>query len=606
MSEKSNVTRRRFLKATGSAASAVAIAGESVAQQTTEQQTTGQGTEQDGGGSDRTLQMINGTMTTLDPIRATDTASGTVIQQMFDSLMNYPNGEIAVTELLAQEYNVSDDQTTYTFNLKQGATFHNGDEVTAQDFVYAWERLAASENSRRSYFILESIGVQHETTQDGSYEPGTLAVEAQDDYTLRMQLSEPFHSTLPMLAYTSFAAVPEGIVGDIQGYDGEMPYDQFATSNPIGAGAFQFDRWQSNQEAAVTRYDDYHGEGPLIGGVRWAIIEDDQAAFTYTTNRNADVVFNEQIPTAQYDPGKVNVQNTDDLGREAGTYGPLENGATMNYLAVPTINSFYIGFNTNAVDKAARQAAAYALNQQVAVQQVFKGRGQGSYHFTPPRIYPGGPQQYAQHAEQNYPYGYNESQLDRARQVMEEAGYGQNNRYQFTLTTYQSNTWQSIAKIIRDQLSSAYIDVQLQQAPFATLLQRGRQGNLGAYTLGWIMDWPAPDNFLQLLYPPRTDTSQSDPLSYINWSDSQAAQQATQAWEKIQNNPAPTDQAQQARNEAYVTMEEANWEDVAFLPVYHRTDEKFGYQWVDMPKFGAAGASRQMYNTTTISQRNSN
>jgi len=315
-------------------------------------------------------------------------------------------------------------------------------------------------------------------------------------------------------------------------------------------------------------------------------------------------VFNENIPTAQYDPEKLNVEQTDDLGREVGTYGPVQNGATMDYLGVQTINSFYIGFNQNNVEEAARKATAYALNQQLAVDQVFKGRGNGAYHFTPPRIYPGGPQQYNQHARNNYPYGYNETQLQRARQVMEDAGYGPNNQYQFTLTTYQSTTWQSIAKIIRDQLASVHINLQLQQAPFSTLLQRGRNGNLQAYTLGWIMDWPAPDNFLNLLYPPATDTSQSGPLSYVNWSDTQAAQQATQAWEKIQNNAAPSDQAEQARQEAYVTMEEANWQDVVFLPVYHRLDQEFRYQWVDMPKFGSAGPSRQMYNTTSIGQRN--
>ncbi len=601
MSEKSNVSRRRFLEATGSAASAVALAGQAAGQQTT---TTQQGGGGGGQGDGKTLQRINSTMSTLDPIKATDTASGTVIQQIFDALMNYPDGRIAVNNLLAESHEVSDDFTSYTFNLKQGATFHNGDEVTAQDFVYSWERLAASENSRRSAFILENIGVEHETTQDGDYRPGTLAVEAQDDYTLTMETSAPFHATMELLAYTSFAALPEGIVGDIPGYEGEMPYNRFATSNPIGAGPFQFERWQSNQEAAVTRFDDYHGQTANIAGVTWSIIEDDQAAYTYTMNKNADVVFNENIPTAQYDPGKLNVENTDDLSREVGTYGPVENGATMDYLGVQTINSFYIGFNQNNVEEAARKATAYALNQQIAVDQVFKGRGNGAYHFTPPRIYPGGPQQYNQHAENNYPYGYNETQLEQARQMMEDAGYGPNNQYQFTLTTYQSTTWQSIAKIIRDQLASAHIDLQLQQAPFSTLLQRGRNGNLQAYTLGWIMDWPAPDNFLNLLYPPATDTSQSGPLSYVNWSDTQAAQQATQAWEKIQNNAAPSDQAEQARNEAYVTIEEANWQDVVFLPVYHRLDQEFRYQWVDMPKFGSAGPSRQMYNKTTIGQRN--
>ena len=76
MSEKSNVSRRRFLKATGGAASAVALAGQAAGQQTT---TTQQGGGGGGQGGNQTLQRINSTMSTLDPIKATDTASGTVI-----------------------------------------------------------------------------------------------------------------------------------------------------------------------------------------------------------------------------------------------------------------------------------------------------------------------------------------------------------------------------------------------------------------------------------------------------------------------------------------------------------------------------------------------
>ncbi|MFC7078809.1 ABC transporter substrate-binding protein [Halorussus caseinilyticus] len=590
MSEKSNMSRRSFLKATGGAASAVAITGTAAGQDGT--------TQQDGGGGG-TLNLINSTMSTLDPVKATDTASGTVIQQIFDALMNYPDGEIEVQNLLAESFETSDDFTTYTFNLKQGAPYH-GDfgEVTAQDFVYSWERLATSENSRRAYFVLDSIGIQHETDDEGNYQPGTLAVEAVDDYTLRMTLEEPFHATLPMLAYTSFAALPEGIVGDIQGYDGEIPYQQFSTSNPIGAGPFQFERWQSNDAAEVSRFADYHGQTAQVDAVNWRIIEDDNARYTYAMNRNADVF---PIPTPFYDPNKVSIENTDDLGRRSGTYGPVRNGATLNYLAVATINSFYIGFNTNQVEKPARQAAAYAMNQQQVIEQIFKGRGQASYHFTPPNIYPGGPDAYNQHAEQNYPYGYNATQIDQARQVMEEAGYGPNNQYQFTFTIYSgSDTWQQTAQLLRDQLASAHIQMNVESAPFSTLLQRGREGNLQAYSLGWIMDWPAPDNFLQLLNPPQTDTSQDAPISYVNWSGTEAAQQATSAYEQIQDNPAPTDEAEAARNESYVTIEEANWQDVVFLPVYHRTDERFWYDNVSIEKFGGAGTSRQMYDTTEL------
>ena len=602
MSGETTLSRRQFLQATGGAASAVALTGyvgtdesNRVASQETE---TGQetGTTQEGG----TLQLINATMSTLDPIASTDTASGEVIQQIFDAMMNYPNGEIEVETLLAQDYQVSDDFTTYTFQLKEGATYHNGDEVTASDFVYAWERLAASENSQRAYFILESINVVHETDDEGNYVPGSLQVTAEDDYTLTMQLAEPFHSTLPMLAYTSFACYPEGIVGDIEGYDGEMEQSEFATSNPIGCGPFQFESWSPNTEASITRFDDYHGQVASIDGVHWQIIEDDNAVYNYAMNENADIF---AIPTSQYDPNKVSIEGTDDLGRQFGTYGPMRNNQTANYLAVSTINSFYIGFNTNNVEKPARQAVAYAANPELLVQQVFKSRGTAAYHFTPPNIFPGGNDRYSSHA-QEYPYGYNQSQLDQARQVMEDAGYGPDNRYQFTLTTYESSTWQQIAGILRDQLTSAHIDMQIEQAPFSTLIKRGLNGNLQAYTLGWIMDWPAPDNFLQLLYPPRTDTSTDDAIAYTNWGGTDAAQQAVEAWEQIQNNPQPTDQAESARNEAYIQMEEANWEDVIFLNIYHRTDERFWYDWADVPRFGGAGTSRQMFNQVTLEQRN--
>lgn len=201
MAEKSTIARRSFLKATGGAASAVALTGTAAGTDAATHQ------EGDGGG---TLNLISPTMSTLDPIKATDTASRRVIQQVFDSLMNYPNGEVEVEPQLAESFETSDDFTTYTFNLKQGAQYH-GDfgEVTAQDFVYSWERLAASEQSRRSYFILDSVGVQHETDDESNYKLGSIAAEALDDHTLEVTLEEPFHSVLPMFAYTAFAALPD-------------------------------------------------------------------------------------------------------------------------------------------------------------------------------------------------------------------------------------------------------------------------------------------------------------------------------------------------------------------------------------------------------------
>jgi peptide/nickel transport system substrate-binding protein len=609
MTDTDNLSRRRFLQATGGAASAVALAG------CTGTDGGGENEEQEQTGGE--LNLISSTISTLDPVKSTDTAGGQIIQNVFDALMNYPNGEVQVENLLLKDYEVSDDGTTYTLNLKEGVSYH-GDhgEVTAQDVVYSWRRLAESKNSRRHYFILDFVGVTHETTtitytdEDGeeheatAAKPDTLGLNAVDDYTVEMEINEPFHAVLELLAYTSFSVIPEGLIGDIEGHDGEMDHSEFATENPVGAGPFVFDKWASDNEAQVTRFDDYHGETASIDAIHWNVMSDSEAKYTYgIQNENADMMVSGEIPNSHYDPNKVSVEETDDVGRDVGTYGPTANDATMNYTAFATINAFYIGFNTNVIEKPVRQAVAYAMNQQEAVQEVFKGRGEKSYHFTPPSIYPGGATAYTEHAKNNYPYGYNKSQLDKAEEVLQEAGYDSSNPASFTFTVYESSdSWADLGKLLRDKLQSVNVEMEVERAPFSTLLQRGRNGELEAYSLGWVMDWPAPDNFLQLLNPPQTDTSKSAPVSYINWSGTDAAEQATQAWKTVENNSGPTDDEKQAREEAYVQIEEANWEDVGFLPTYHRKDERFKYEWVDCPRFGGGGHSRQKYNTTTLSE----
>ncbi|MFC7205036.1 ABC transporter substrate-binding protein [Haloferax namakaokahaiae] len=615
MPDTNKLSRRRFLKATGGVATAAALAGctggdgeeettteDGGAQETTtemEEETTEEQSGNELSGS--VFQRIStGTITTLDPVAATDTASGIVIQQVFDCLMSYPDGLPTVENELAADYTVSDDFTTYTFQLED-ATYHNGDAVTASDFVYSWERLAASENSRRAYFILDSVGIAHETDGDGNYVPGSLGLEAASDTELVVTLAEPFHSVLEMFAYTSFAAVPEGIVGDVEGYDGEVEYTEFSSNNPIGSGPFEFNYWEQGTSAAVTKYDDYYGDVAQVDNVRWQIIEDDTAAYNYAMNENADYF---GLPTAQYDPSKVQVENTDEFGREIGKYGPIRNGKTVNYVGVPTLSIFYVGFNMSKVPKPVRQAFAHVMNQDQMVSEVFKGRGSPAYIFTPPTIYPGGAQAAQDKIDADYPYGAGETNIQAAREVMEEAGYGPDNRYEVQWTQYDSTTWEEMATILRDQLASAHVDMQIEKADFSTLLERGRNGQLEAYTLGWIADWPAPDNFLQLLNPPQTEVPSNDPISYLNWlpETGDAYQQATDAYSRVQNNPAPTEEAAEVRNEAYVEIETANWEDVAMLPIYNRKDETFWYDTVEIEPFGGMGPSRQKLNKVQLNR----
>jgi peptide/nickel transport system substrate-binding protein len=528
-------------------------------------------------------------MTGFDPVTLNSPDSVAVAENVFDGLTTFTNGGVTADLQLATDISVSSDARTYTVSLVDGATFHDGSPVTASSVVYSWERLAASDNSRNAYRILDHLGVEHDTT-NGEYDPGSMAVRAVDRTTLEFTLSAPFASTRRLLAFPQFAPIPEGIVGDIAGYGGRTSQSNF-TENPVGSGPFVLDRWNRNDEVAVSRFADYHGRPADLDGIRWAILVDSSARYQYGQNRSADFP---TVPDSEYDPDRLSVTRTDDRGRRFGTYGPMANGSTVSYLSAPTLTTFYVASNTSAVPRPVREAVAYTLNQHELVEQLVDGRAVPAYHFTPPALYPD--LQYESHASGSYPYGYDRSDLARARAVMEDAGYGPNNRYELTFSHYPSDTARGLATILRDRIVSAHVDVQLEEVAFATLLNRGRNGALETYLLGYGAQWPRADDFLANLNPPATDTDDPAPRSYIDWAGTPAAADAARAWDRIRFNQGPTDAERRTRQAAYVTMEEANWEDACLVPTYHPVDERFGYDGVAVDPFGGLGHTYQEYD----------
>ncbi|WP_049918408.1 ABC transporter substrate-binding protein [Natronobacterium lacisalsi] len=594
MMDGDELERRSFLKATGGAAGALALAG-CVGEEPDD------GSDEDEGAG--TLNLVNGTMTSLDPIQSTDTESGRVIRQMYEPLTHFPNGTTDVTNQLAEGYELSDDGLTYTFELKEGVQFHDGDEMTADDFVYSFRRLAESPNSERGNFIVGSptfLDVSAEFDDEGGVVPESLAVEAVDDYTLEITLETQAPSALEILSYDAFSVVPEGIVGDIEGYDGEIDHSEFSSSEPVGTGPFEFETWESDAEAEVVRFDDYHGSVANVDAVHWQIIEDDEAQYTYAIEGNADIF---ELPTAQYESSLVDAE-TDDRGREIGTYGPMENGETVDYVGAPQLSTYYFAFNVPSVPRPVRQAVAYVMNRETLIQTLFEGRGQEAYTFTPSAMWPGGNDAYEDFIA-DYPYSRDEADRESAREVLEEAGYTEDDPYELTLTTYESDVFQEAGRELRDQLSGLGVELSLEQSPFATLQERGESGDLEFYSLGWTWSWPDLGYGLFGFEPENTDTSvmpEETNGSYLDWhqADTDAVEKAQSAWERASSNPDPEDD--DLRNEAYIEMEEAVWDDAVCLPLYHELMELFYYDHVDIEPFGAMGEYFQVYNDVTLDE----
>lgn len=573
-------------------------------------------------GSDATLRlMATGAIQTLDPINAKGSGAG--FNQYGESLMAFPDGQYPPEGALIENYEMSSDGLTYTFDLKQGLQFHDGTELTADDVVYSFRRLAGSENSRnRDDIIGETMTIEHEKESSGEetslsdYVPGSLAVEAVDDYTFEFTLRSPFQYALFQIAGGAFAVLPEGSVGDIEGYDGEYTYNEFfSTENDgpayAGLGPFEIDAWTKGEEFELTAFDDYHGESPNVDRITYAIIGDGNTRLDRFRNGNADIL--ESMPTASFTPDNVSIE-TQDGNRSVGTY-TLSNGTEVNYGEVPALTTEYLVFNALEVPRPVRQAFAYAMNQKDIAENVYKGNATPGYHITPPAPYPtfedgtSSVETYNQHAKNGYqsvteygadgyPYGYGETRLDDATRVMEEAGYGDDNQYSITATTITGDSaYASVFTRLQSKLRAAHIEMEIEEAEFGTIISRAISGDMEVFALGDGMEYPGPQNFLRFLWGNDASTQFTRWGAEGSYFDEELRQLAIDTWE---SQYAASDATQQSRNEAFQAIEEINWASVQELPTVHPTEQRFWHTDIDVEMYGVM--ENQSFNDLTLNR----
>jgi peptide/nickel transport system substrate-binding protein len=619
-------TRRSFLAAAGTGvAAALAGCGGNAPDQTD----TEPPTDETGGGSDDTategsgtpmaggtLQtMATGSVQTLDPINAKGSGAG--YNQYNQQLFQFPDGEEPPEAGLAEDYELSDDGLTYTFHLREDATFHNGDDVTAEDVVYSYRRLAGSDNSRnRDDIIGDTMTVVHEKDPEDSdtladYVPESLGVEATGDYTVEMTLESEFKWTLFQIAGGAFAILPANSVGDIEGYDGEYTYNEFFSTEGdgpffTGAGPFQVESWSKGDSITLSAFDDYYGSQPQIDEIVYTVVPDGNARLSRFENGNADIL--EGMPTASFTPGNVSIES-ESGAKSVGTYDL--GGTTVNYGQIPSLNTEYLVFNTLNVPIPVRKAFAYALNQHDVAESVYKGTATPAYHITPPAAYPtfedgvDPDDSYERHAEEGYQsnldaaadgymYGYAETDLESAKQVMEDAGYGSDNTFEITATTIAGDSaYQQVFTRLQSKLRQAHIEMEITEAEFGTIISQAIDGKMEVFALGDGMEYPGPENFLRFLWGSNPQYQFTRWGAEESYHDEELRQTAIDAWET--NYQGDGEEA-----EAFQTIEEVNWLSVQELPIVNPASQRFWHTHVDVEMYGVM--ENQAFTDLTLSR----
>ncbi|SDQ04925.1 ABC transporter substrate-binding protein [Halopelagius longus] len=465
-----DIDRRTFLKATGSAAAAATIAGcaadpDEAGTGSPEGTADGTGTGQEGDATTLTFARGNDSGS-LDPQNTTSGEDTKVMNQMYDQLIMFAPGKSKLRAGLATDWNL--EGTTATLTLREGVTFHNGEEFTAEDFVATFNRFT---NPDYEHYPGD--------TYTSAYGPFTLGdwvddVSADGDYKLTMELSQKYAPFLRNLAMFASSVLSKKAIEE-HGTD--------LKNNPVGTGPFVFEDWDtSNQRIRLSANDDYWGEAPKVDEVVFTTVESNTTRAQTLDSGGADII--------------------DGIGAQASKV--VENSSNAELVEKEGINTGYMAFNMEKIeafrDKKVRKAISYAIDTESLVNNIFQGIAKQASQPIPSNV-----------------LGYNEGidpypqDLEKAQSLLDEAGYGDG--FSFELATFKNPRGYNpsplqAAQLVKSNLGEIGLEVNINQQSFNPFLDYTSSGKHDACFLGWYTDNADPDNFFYALLHPQVSEDQ--------------------------------------------------------------------------------------------------
>ena len=332
----------------------------------------------------------------LDPHKAVAAGTKEVMFNVFEGLMK-PTPEGDLIPAVAEKYEISDDQLTYTFTIRDGIKFHNGDPVTAED---VGESLARCKNGGDGIFEVEAFSnIQH--------------IETADSRSISITLGEPDSE---FLSYLTAAVLPAG-------YDGQ-------DTAPVGTGPFKFVSRAAQDNIVLERFDDYWGEKAYLDKVTYKIIE------------NADSI----LMSLQSGAVDLFAHLTSTQVAQLGDEFNIEEG-TMNLVQAMYLNNAVAPFD----DVRVRQALCYAIDRQQILDLAFDGYGSliGS------SMYPAFGKYFDDSLTNYYTYD-----VEKAKALLADAGYPDGFAMTITVpSNYQPHL--DTAQVIVEQLKQVGITAEI-------------------------------------------------------------------------------------------------------------------------------------------------
>ncbi|MEM8591682.1 MAG: peptide ABC transporter substrate-binding protein [Pseudomonadota bacterium] len=458
----------------------------------------------------------------VDPQVVEDVSGSEIVRDLFEGLMSQDEDGNLVPGV-AESFEVSDDKTKYTFMLREDAMWSDGTQVTAQDFVFAWQRAVDPELASPYAWYMEITSIENAAEIiAGDKAPDTLGVRAIDDLTLEVSLSSPLPYFAQMTTHATLFPAPAAVIAE-HGDAWTRP------ENIVSNGAYVLTEHEPAERSVRERNEMYwDNENTIIEKVVALVINDENVALTRYLAGELDRT---EVPSGQFP------RLREEYPEEANSF--------------PRLCNYYYTFNLTDhgpeafKDVRVRKALALAVDRKIITDNVLAGGQTEAYTFTPVSV-----------ADFQPPLpdfaGMTQAEKDAmAKELMAEAGYGPDNPLQFNMIYNTSEAHKKIAVAMSQMWKQKLgVEAELGNMEWKVFLEERGNQNFELARGAWCGDYNEASTFLDLV------------TTASGYNDGKFS------------NPKVDELMQQARtsNDAgalYAQVEQVLAEEMPVIPVYH-------------------------------------
>ncbi|NIG74293.1 oligopeptide ABC transporter substrate-binding protein OppA [Klebsiella sp. Ap-873] len=458
----------------------------------------------------------------LDPHKVESDVESNIIGDFFDGLIRVKN-DGSIEPHLSEKWD-NQDNKVWTFHLRPGIKWSNGEPITAQDVVWSWKRLVDPKTGSPYATYPGTMHIENANDiAEGKKPVDSLGVKALDANTVQVTLDQPTSAFLLMLGHTSMVPVSEAAV--------EKFGDKWTQpANFVSSGPYKLSQWVVNEKVVGERNKQYWDDAHTVIN---------KVTYLPVTSGTADI--------NRYKAGEIDITYT----VPETLFASLKKSIPDQVHITPYLSTYYYEFNTTKApfnDPRVRLALNLALDKDIIAGKVL-GQGQKpAWLVSQPKI--GGitlkPAEYGSWSH--------DKRVAEAKKLLAEAGFNEKHPLQFNLLYNTSESHQRIAIAASSMWKKNIgVEAKLQNQEWKTMLDTKRTGNYDLVRYGWIADYDDAATYLNNF---RTGDSQNS-SKYSNPAYDEIIAKASQAT------------TQEERAKYYQQAEDILAKDVPTIPIYH-------------------------------------